>query len=174
MSVLLKGTSSIKWSTFLSGSVQERNNTLSKMCNSYIFLRHFKKKTKSLFSLQYFKGNKFNLLRHSYSESGGGGAERGAGREVWYQVYMIAPVKKSGRVRLSTNFPSKQIWWRMHTWKDDEVLLGLSFPASKHQEKVFMNFFKGIFGHQEVWCMNSPWLTSLFVIQHLGKFSYFI
>ena len=47
-------------------------------------------------------------------------------------------------------FPSKQIWWRMHTWKDDEVLLGLSFPASKHQEKVFMNFFNRIFGHQEV------------------------
>ena len=63
---------------------------------------------------------------------------------------MIAPVKKSGRVRLSTNFPSKQIWWRMHTWKDNEVLLGLSFPAFKHQEKVFMNFFNGIFGHQEV------------------------
>ena len=34
-------------------------------------------------------------------------------------------------------FPSKQIWRRIQTWKDDEVLLGLSFPASKHQEKVF-------------------------------------
>ena len=30
---------------------------------------------------------------------------RGAGSEVWYQVYMIAPVKKFGRVRLSTYFP---------------------------------------------------------------------
>ena len=29
----------------------------------------------------------------------------GAGSEVWNLVYMIAPVKKFGRVRLSTNFP---------------------------------------------------------------------
>ena len=28
----------------------------------------------------------------------------GAGSEVWNRVYMIAPVKKFGRVRLSTNF----------------------------------------------------------------------
>ena len=27
----------------------------------------------------------------------------GAGSEVWNRVYMIAPVKKFGRVRLSTN-----------------------------------------------------------------------
>ena len=46
-----------------------------------------------------------------------------------------------------------------------------SFPASKHQEKVFMNFFNGIFGHREAWCINSSWVTSLFVIRHLGKFS---
>ena len=38
---------------------------------------------------------------------------RGAGSEVWNRVYMIAPVKKFGRVRLSTNFPSKQMWRRM-------------------------------------------------------------
>ena len=49
----------------------------------------------------------------------------------------------------------------------------LSFPVSKHQEKVFMNFFNGIFGHQVAWCLNSLWVTSLIVIQHLGKFSYF-
>ena len=29
----------------------------------------------------------------------------GAGSELWNRVYMIAPVKKFGRVRLSTNFP---------------------------------------------------------------------
>ena len=29
----------------------------------------------------------------------------GAGSEVWNRVYMIAPVEKFGRVRLSTNFP---------------------------------------------------------------------
>ena len=48
----------------------------------------------------------------------------------------------------------------------------LSFPSSKHQEKVLMNFFNGMFGHQEAWCMNSSWVTSLFEIRHLGKFSY--
>ena len=46
----------------------------------------------------------------------------------------------------------------------------LSVPASKHQEKVFMNFFNGIFGQHGAWCMNSPLVTSLFVIRHLGKF----
>ena len=49
----------------------------------------------------------------------------------------------------------------------------LSFPVSKHQEKFFMNFFNGIFGHQVAWCLNSLWVTSLIVIQRLGKFSYF-
>ena len=47
----------------------------------------------------------------------------------------------------------------------------LSFPASKHQEKVFENIFNGIFGHQEACCMNSSWVTKLSVIRHLGKFS---
>ena len=39
----------------------------------------------------------------------------------------FAPGKKFGRVRLSTNFPSKQIWRRMQTLKDDEFLLGFKF-----------------------------------------------
>ena len=62
---------------------------------------------------------------------------------------MIASVKKFGRVRLSTNFPSKQKWRRLQTWREDEVLLGFKFSVSKHQEKVFMNFFNVIFGHQD-------------------------
>ena len=38
------------------------------------------------------------------SESGG----RGTGSEAWNRVYMIAPVKKFGRVGLCTNFiPNK-------------------------------------------------------------------
>ena len=73
---------------------------------------------------------------------------------------MIAPVKKFGLVRLSTNFPSKQIWRRIPTWKEDEFLLG--FPALKHQEKVFMNFFNGICGHQE----------ALMYEQFMGDFTY--
>ena len=51
----------------------------------------------------------------------------GAASEVWNRVYMIAPVKKFGRVTLSTNFPSKQLLQRMQKWKDDEFLLGLKF-----------------------------------------------
>ena len=34
----------------------------------------------------------------------GGGGWRGAGSEAWNRVYMITPVKKFGRVGLSTNF----------------------------------------------------------------------
>ena len=74
------------------------------------------------------------------------------GSEVLNQVYMVAPVKNLARVTLSTNFPSKQIWRRMRK---------LRFTTSKRQEKVFMNFFSGIFGQQGAWCMNSSWLTSL-------------
>ena len=42
-----------------------------------------------------------NYFGCRYVDSGG------AGSEVWNRVYMIAPVKKFGRVRLSTIFPSK-------------------------------------------------------------------
>ena len=61
----------------------------------------------------------------------------GAGSEVWNRVYMIAPVKKFGRVRLSTNFPSKQIWRSMRTWKDDEFLLGFTFYGVQTSTKRF-------------------------------------
>ena len=57
-------------------------------------------------------------------------------------------------------------------WKMMSFCSVLRFTASQYQEKVFMNFFHGIFGHQESWCMNSSWVTSLNVIRHLGKFSY--
>ena len=40
-------------------------------------------------------------------------------------------------------------------------LLGLSFPVSKHQEKVFMNFFNGIFGHQVAWSLNRSFMGDL-------------
>ena len=58
-------------------------------------------------------------------------SQGGAGSEVWSRVYMIAPVKEFGRVRLSTNFPCKQIWRRMQTCKDDAFLLG--FKLSRVQ-----------------------------------------
>ena len=78
---------------------------------------------------------------------GGGGGE--ACSEVWNRVYMIAPVLKVGRVKLVTNFPSKRIWGRMQTWKDDEVLLGFKFSRVQTSRKGFMNFFNGSVKHQE-------------------------
>ena len=65
----------------------------------------------------------------------------GAGSEVWNRVYMIAPVKKFGRVRLSTNFPSQQIWRRMRTWKDDEFSLGFTFYGVQTSRKGFHELF---------------------------------
>ena len=65
----------------------------------------------------------------------------GAGSEVWNRVYMIAPVKKFGRARLSANFPSKQIWRRMQTWKDDEFLLGFKFYGVQTSRRGFHEFF---------------------------------
>ena len=56
---------------------------------------------------------------------------RGPGSEVWNRVYMIAPVKKFGRVRLSTNFPSKQTW-RECRHERTMSFCSVSFPASKH------------------------------------------
>ena len=43
------------------------------------------------------------------------------------------PSEEIGRVRLSTNFPSKQTWRWMQTWKDDEFLLSLSCPNIKER-----------------------------------------
>ena len=62
----------------------------------------------------------------------------GAGSEVWNRVYMIAPVKKFGRVRLY-HFPSKQIWRR--TWRDDEFLLGFEFSRVQTSRKGFQEHF---------------------------------
>ena len=68
-------------------------------------------------------------------------AARGAGSEVWNRVYMIAPVKKFGRVRLSTNFPSKQIWRRKKTWNDNEFLLGFKFSRVQTSRQGFHERF---------------------------------
>ena len=81
-------------------------------------------------------------------------------------------VKKFGRVRLSTIFLQNKYGGECRHGGTMSFCSVLSFPASKHQEKVFKNIFNGIFGHQEAWCMNSSWVTTLSVIRHLGKFSY--
>ena len=106
------------------------------------------------------------LMRKRVAKSEAGGA----GSEVWNRVYMIAPVKKFGRVRLSTNFLQNKCGGE---WKSDEFLL-VFFSSVQTSRKAFKKFVNGIFGHQEAscTCMNGSWVTSLFVIRHLGKFSY--
>ena len=73
----------------------------------------------------------------------------GAGSEVWNRVYMIAPVKKFGRVRLSTIFLQNKYGGECRHGRTMSFCSVLSFTASKHQEKVFKNVFNGILGHQE-------------------------
>ena len=74
---------------------------------------------------------------------------RGAGSEVWNQVYMIAPVKKFGRVRLSSIFLQNKYGGECRHGRAMSFCSVLSFSAPKHQEKVFINLCNGIFGHQE-------------------------
>ena len=73
----------------------------------------------------------------------------GAGSEVWKRVYMIAPVKKFGRVRLSTIFLQNKYGGECRHGGTMSFCSVLSFTASKRQEKVFKNVSNGIFGHQE-------------------------
>ena len=75
-----------------------------------------------------------------------GGGETG---EVWNRVYMIAPVKRFVRVRLSTKFLQNKYGGDCRHGGTMSFCSVLSFPASKDQEKVFMDVFNGIFGHQE-------------------------
>ena len=83
----------------------------------------------------------------------------GADTEVWNRVYMIAPVKKFGRVRLSTIFLQNKYGGESRHGGTMSFCSVLSFPASKHQEKVFKNIFNGIFGHQrrDIWTVHR-WL----------------
>ena len=57
----------------------------------------------------------------------------------------FSPVKKFGRVRLSTNFPSKQIWRRMQTWNDDEFLLSFKFYGVQTLRKGFHELLLMVF-----------------------------
>ena len=58
----------------------------------------------------------------------------GAGSEVWNRVYMIAPVKKFGRVRLSTIFLQNKYGGECRHGRTMSFCSVLSFAASKHQE----------------------------------------
>ena len=81
---------------------------------------------------------------HVRSTNNPRGTGEGAGSEVWNRVYVIAPVKKFGRVRLSTIFLQnkyQQIWRRMQTWRDDEFLLGFEFSCVQTTRKGFQEYF---------------------------------
>ena len=73
----------------------------------------------------------------------------GTGSEVWNQVYMIASVKKFGRVRLSATFLENKYGGECRHGRTMSFCWDLSFPTSKDQEEVSMNFSSGPFGHQE-------------------------
>ena len=62
----------------------------------------------------------------------------GAGSEVWKRVYMIVPVKKFGRVRLSTIFLQNKYGGE---WRDDEFLLGFEFYRVQTSRKSFQERF---------------------------------
>ena len=104
----------------------------------------------------------------------------GAGSEVWNRVYMMAPVKKFGRVRLSTNFLWKQIWRRMQTLRDDEFLVGFKFSRVQISRKGFYELFQWTFwtsGGVNVWTVHGwlhlPWfgISASSVIFKLREFS---
>ena len=103
----------------------------------------------------------------------------GAGCEVWNRVYMIAPVSPdvSPQERNLAEwdwvpiFLQNKYGGECRHGKTMTFCSVLSFPASKHQENVFMIFCYGRLRHQEACCMNSSWVTSLIMIRHLGKFS---
>ena len=59
------------------------------------------------------------------------GKPGGADSEVWNRVYMIAPVKKFDRVRLSTIFLGRTM----------SFCSVISFAGSKHQEYTFSIIF---------------------------------
>ena len=66
-----------------------------------------------------------------------------------FSALKIASVKKLGRVRLSTIFLQNKYGGECRHGGAMSFCSVLSFPAFKHQEKVFKNVFNGIFGHQE-------------------------
>ena len=75
---------------------------------------------------------------------------------------MIAPVQKFGQVRATTNFHSRQIWWRIQTWKEDEFLLGFKFSDVQTRRKGFHALFKS-----NLWTSGG-----LMYQQFMGDFTY--
>ena len=98
-----------------------------------------------------------------------GGMAARSGTDFTWSPLNIAPVKKFVRVRLSTIFLQNKYGGECRHGGTMSFCSVLSFPASKHQEKVFKNIFNGIFGHQKAWCVNSSWVTTLTVIRWIFR-----
>ena len=92
----------------------------------------------------------------------GGLAARSGTEFIWSPALSPAPVKKFGRVRLSTIFLQNKYGGECRHGGTMSFCSVLSFQVH----------FDGIVGHQEAWCMNRSWVTTLCVIRRLGKFSY--
>ena len=114
----------------------------------------------------WFSCNYAHVLKSKYPESGRGW-QRGLDR-----VYMIK-LRNLAEWNWVPTFLQNKYGREYRHGRKMSFCSVLSFPAFKHQEKLFMNFFKGICGHQEAWCMNSSWVTLLIVIRHLGKLLFY-
>ena len=89
-------------------------------------------------------GQKSSRMLNTFFRPEGGGWLRGLEPSLHDRPSFsrrFAPVKKFGRVRLSTNFPSKQIWRRMQTWKAYEFLAGVKFSRVQTSRKGFHELF---------------------------------
>ena len=92
-----------------------------------------------------------------HGEDQGGLAARSGTEFTW-----SPQLRKFGRVRMSKNFPWKQIWRRMQTWKNDECLLGFKFSRVQISRKGFYELFKWTF-----------WTSgSVMYQQFMGDFTY--
>ena len=114
------------------------------------------------------------VLNSKYPESGEGGGRGGLAARSGTDFTWSPQLRNLAKwERVPTSLQDKYGGEYIHGRKMSFCSV-LSFPTFKHQEKVFMNFFNRICGHEEAWCMNSSWVTSIIVIWHRGKFSYFL
>ena len=100
----------------------------------------------------------------------------GAGSEAWNRVYMIAQVKKFGRVGLSTNFYSKQTW----RWRRRRISLYLAYvclcrfsiilalPSLNIQGKVSIAFFTFLIWFCCLFCFFCYWFYFWSIFWHIS------
>ena len=95
----------------------------------------------------------------------------GAGSEVWNRVSMISPARNLAEWDWVPIFLQNKYGGECRHGRTMSFCRVLSFPASKHQEKVSWTFlmeFLDITGGVII-KMNSSWVTTLIVNRHLSK-----